>query len=328
MRLFQFMLPTIVVGTVAVIVWHRRRRVVRRRVLVTGASGFLGQHFLADLAGRHTTHELHATYSNNVHFVEDWSSACTCHRIALDDEASITQLMDRVRPDVVVHLAAISSPAKAEANPALAKAVNAPRALLDALPPHARLVFLSTDQVYDGMHAPYCEDSATEPVNVYGQTKLEFERAIAERAPERAIVLRMSLLLGPAAPRRSLKKNSFLQDCARMLKSGQVHDFFSDEIRSVVYIEDVLHVLRWAVGSSVSGVFNMGGPGRPSRADVAHAVARHLDLSESGINALPRPPAAPGQARSPPNIAMDSSRLELAAGLRFRPLEYAIASSL
>ena len=301
----------------------------RRVVLITGASGYLGQHLLAALSAADPWYELHGTYSGNRAFLDDWGAVCTCHKLALDDASAIAAVLAAVKPDVIVHLAAISSPAKAEQNPAFAQSVNCPSALLSGLAPHASLVFLSTDQVYDGEHAPYTETNEALPVNVYGQSKLDFEREIFRRAPNRSVALRMSLLLGPQAPKRSQKKNSFLQDCDRMLASGKPHDFFDDEYRSVVALDDVLAVLRWAIdGGALSspGVYNMGGPERPSRVDIARAVARHRGHSEAGIRGMPRPPPVRGGVKSPPNIAMDSSKLERAAGVRFRPLSEMLRS--
>jgi dTDP-4-dehydrorhamnose reductase len=280
-------------------------------------------------------YSLHGTYSGNPSFVEDWDGAAVCHKVAMDDPRAIAALMNKVRPDVVVHLAAISSPAKAESDPVRAKAINCPTALVDGLEPHASIIFLSTDQVYCGLRAPYVETAAAEPVNVYGQSKLDFERTLQAKVPGRSVSLRMSLLLGPPAPKRSFKKNSFLQDCDRMLSSNKPHDFFSDEFRSVVAVDDVLHVLQWAIdgGAKVApGVYNMGGPAMhghsgPSRVDVARTVAAHRGHSEANINGIPRPPPGPGGVRSPPDISMDSSKLERAAGVRFRPLSKMLSTA-
>lgn len=328
---------TLVAGAAAaaalyVLTRHLLRR--KQKVLITGASGFLGQHLLNALAND-SKYELHGTYNGNPSFVEDWGTSVRCHKLALNDARAMTALIDRVKPDVIVHLGAISSPVKAEGNPAFANAVNCPIAMLDALAADTSIVFLSTDQVYDGLHAPYTETDEAKPVNVYGQSKLDFERALQAKVPGRSISLRMSLLLGPPAPKRSTKKNSFLQDCDRMVGSGKTHEFFMDEFRSVVAVPDVMHVLKWAINGGAKtapGVYNMGGPpmhgtSGPSRVDVAMAVAGHRGHSKAAISAIKRPPPAPGGVRSPPDISMDSSKLERAAGLRFRPLSDMLGSA-
>lgn len=184
--------------------------------------------------------------------------------------------------------------------------------------------------MYDGAGAPYSERDEAHPVNVYGATKLAFEQQMQQRLPTRSVALRMSLLLGPPAPRRSSKQNSFLQDCDRMLGSGRPHDFFSDEFRSVVAVDDVLAVLLWAVDGgacAAPGVYNMGGPQRVSRVDVALAVAAHRGHPTDGVHGRPRPAPAPGAVRSPPDIAMDSRKLERAVGRSFRPLVQMLPSA-
>ena len=298
--------------------FHRQRRVV----LITGASGYLGNHVLQALKHGWWRYSLHGTFNGNQGFLDAWSSVCICHKIPMSDGNAIRALVDRIKPDVVLHLAAISSPAKAEADPEHAKAVNCPVALLESLPASAGIIFLSTDQVYDGTRAPYSETDAAKPVNVYGKSKLDFEEELQKRMPTRSLALRMSLLLGPTAP-KATKRNSFLQDCNRMIASGKPNTFFSNEYRSVVHVDDVLAVLRWAIAGGVTaapGCYNMGGPESLSRDQIARAVAQHQGLSSEGILASPRPRPGPGEVRSPPDITMDSSKLERASGLTFRPL--------
>ena len=124
-----------------------KRRQRKRTILVTGGSGYLGQHLLSFLAAE-AKYSLHATYSGNANFVSDWANVCTCHKVGLEDGGEeMAGLLAMLQPDVVVHLAAISSPAKAEADPARAQAVNCPVRMLHACPQAASFVFLSTDQV-------------------------------------------------------------------------------------------------------------------------------------------------------------------------------------
>ena len=105
-------------------------------VLITGASGYLGQHLLVALSPRKDL-ILHGTTSTLSTFCEDFADMCTCHSVDLADSLAVSSLMRDVRPDVIVHAAAISSPRVCEADPARAMAVNAPEALLHHLKPHA-----------------------------------------------------------------------------------------------------------------------------------------------------------------------------------------------
>ena len=303
----------------------RRRPLPRRMpktVLLTGASGYLGQHLLLALSTRRDL-VLHGAYSDLETFPLDFGSICTCHKVDVSNPGALSSLLQRVEPDVVVHAAALSSPRTCEEDPTRAMAINSPTALVDHLPKKSSIVFLSTDQVYDGTGAPYTEEpTSPAPVNTYGASKLAFERVLQARLPTRHVSLRSSLILGPAAPRRCKKAGSFLQDVERLLSSPEGATFFSNEMRSAVDVADVIRVISWAIdGGTTShpGVFNMGGPASLSRVDIASAVASHRRLAAERIHKKPRPEGGP--VKSPLDITMDSSKLQRASGVEMRALD-------
>ncbi|EOD20896.1 hypothetical protein EMIHUDRAFT_207895 [Emiliania huxleyi CCMP1516] len=124
-------------------------------------------------------------------------------------------------------------------------------------------------------------------------------------------------------------KGSFLQFCAERLSAGTATDFFSDEaspssdaqVRSVVWVGDIVSILaslaRDGVSPQSAGVYNMGGPERVTRVEVAEAVA-----AQGGYDApqLIRPvarsslPPAARAVASPPDISMDSTKLRSLTG--------------
>lgn len=270
-------------------------------ILITGASGYLGQHLLANLA-ENAAYVLVAAYGSLDTFVEDFGGRATCRSVDLANAADVAALLFDVQPDCVVHLAAISSPAACERDPDASRAVNECAALIESLPASASFIFLSTDQVYDGVSAPNVEGSPAEPVNVYGQSKLAFEKALQAALPSRSACLRSSLILGPPTPGRC-KKQSFLQFCDERLASATPTDFFSDEWRSVVAVEDIVATLRWFIDGGAHrapGIYNMGGPDRVNRVDVALSVARARGYSEHCVNAVARSAVVSGGPRSPP----------------------------
>ena len=137
-----------------------------KNILITGASGYLGQHFILDLCScAESKYKICAAYGTLSTFEDDvasssqisssHSSVTLLPNLDLTSKEVIVNTIKSYGPfDAVVHLAAISSPGVCEKEPDQAKAVNVPSALLEVLPPTTDIIFLSTDQVYDGLNAP------------------------------------------------------------------------------------------------------------------------------------------------------------------------------
>jgi len=122
-------------------------------------------------------------------------------------------------------------------------------------------------------------------------------------------------------PHTTVGKGSFLQFCAERLSAGTATDFFSDEVRSVVWVGDIVSILaslaRDGVSPQSAGVYNMGGPERVTRVEVAEAVAAQggydAPLLIRPVARSSLPPAARAVA-SPPDISMDSTKLRSLTG--------------
>ena len=179
----------------------------------------------------------------------------------------------------------------------------------------------------DGAAAPYTESSAASPVNAYGRTKLDFEQALAQR--RHAVVLRSSLILGPPTPEKC-RKQSFLQFCDGKFADGCAADFYVDEYRSVVHVADVVEVIRRFVhggATTAPGVYNMGGPERVNRYEVALAVCRHRGYDVTLARRAHRSAISANLVPSPPDITMDSSRVAEVTGLSFATLDEMVRRS-
>jgi dTDP-4-dehydrorhamnose reductase len=152
------------------------------RVLVTGGGGQVGAEVARELAPSRET------------IVHDRRT------LDLEDAAAIVARVREARPDIIVNAAAYTAVDRAEAEPARAHAVNAIAAGVlaeEAKRAGALLVHYSTDYVFDGTKpGPYVEDDPVAPLNVYGQTKLEGERAIVASGC-RHLILRTSWVYGP-----------------------------------------------------------------------------------------------------------------------------------
>ncbi|GAA5939407.1 hypothetical protein JCM1841_006614 [Sporobolomyces salmonicolor] len=168
------------------------------KLLVTGASGLLGRAVFSE--ARSAGHDVRGTALTR---------ACgDLVKLDLTDEMAVKALLEQYKPEVVIHCAAERRPDAVEQNPEEAKKLNiGASALLSRLslaPSHPfTLIYISTDYVFDG-HAPpsgYEPNDATNPTNLYGESKLSGEKAVLEGLGKggKACSLRIPVLYGPAS---------------------------------------------------------------------------------------------------------------------------------
>jgi dTDP-4-dehydrorhamnose reductase len=235
----------------------------------------------------------------------------------LTDDQALPKVCQLLRPDAVIHAAAISQPNVCQTQPELSYQVNvvASRLLAEwCAEAEVPLVFTSSEQVFDGLNPPYRETDPVNPVNRYGEQKAEAETAILTCYP-RAIVCRLPLLFGvaPTAP-------SFIQPFIETLQAGKQLNAFTDEIRTPAsgfsVAEGILMTLQ-----KTSGLLHLGGIDRISRYDFARLLVKVLGLPETNINPC-RQADLPMAAARPPDVSLNS---RLAFSLGYTPLGVKLA---
>jgi dTDP-4-dehydrorhamnose reductase len=164
----------------------------------------------------------------------------------------------------------------------------------------ARLVFVSTDLVFDGEAAPYAEDARKAPLSVYGRTKAVAEDFVLKSG--RHAVVRVSLLYGPS---RNGKPNFFDAQVAA-LRDGQPVRLFHDEWRTPLALSSAARAITTIAQSDVTGLMHAGGPERMSRLEMGRRLADHLGVSPAGIEAASR--LDPGGEPRPRDTSLDSTR--------------------
>src|SRR3989442_10146991 len=164
----------------------------KRKLLVTGARGFVAGSVLAQAGDDWQVHALSRGQPLDPPGLAHW------HNCDPLDTAQLAQLFHDIRPQVVIHTAALADIDFCQAHPELARAVNVEltrnlaRLCADT---GARLVFCSTDTIFDGEHAPYTEEDQPGPVNFYAETKVEAEQIVRALGTQGGIA-RLSLVVG------------------------------------------------------------------------------------------------------------------------------------
>ena len=204
------------------------------------------------------------------------------------DPAAVSALLDRHRPDVVVHTAYVQSDAEVTA----AGAGHVAQAAADR---GVRVVLVSSDVVFGGSPEPYPEDAATDPVSAYGAAKVEAERAVLAACQD-AVVARTSLVLGDGASKH--------ERLFRDLALGADGALFEDERRTPVHVADLAAALVELAGNDVRGRLHCGGADAMSRLELGRLVAQRDGLDPAVLRPgrradLPEP--------GPVDVRLDSS---------------------
>ncbi len=275
-----------------------------KKLLLTGAGGFVGGH-IAALAGGNL--EMHAVVREHAAPKADGVVPHTLDLRSCDEARS---LFLKVRPDVVVHTAALSDIDYCEAHPAEAEQINVGvTSTLAALSREvgARLIFLSSDSVFDGERGMYTEEDDAHPVNFYARTKVEAEQAVRQEAAD-WVIIRPALILGLPVLEAG---NSFLLRMTRSLAKNREVAFPRNEIRTPVDVVTLSRAILELAGRSrasrYNGVLHLAGNDVLSRFDMARRIAARLGYPEELI-VDKKSVVGSGRAPRPANVSLDNSR--------------------
>lgn len=208
-----------------------------------------------------------------------------------------------LRPDYIVLTAAMTNVDRCETDRESAWKVNAlgPKKVATAAQAAgSRLIYVSTDYVFDGGQGMYLEDDPTNPINYYGESKLAGERSVQEICPG-SVIARASVLYGwnPARP-------NFATWAIDEMRMGRRINIVTDQYNSPTLASSLAEMLLDV--RDKSGLFHACGRERISRYDFTVKVARTFGLDESLIN-----PISSGQlswkAKRPMDSSLDVSRI-------------------
>ncbi|MEV0926318.1 sugar nucleotide-binding protein [Streptomyces spongiicola] len=230
------------------------------------------------------------------------------HALDATDPVACGRLTARLNPRRVVLVHGPSDVTWCEEHPALAvSAHTAAAANFAASAGDARLLMISTDNVFDGSRPGNAEDAPVSPANAYGHAKLRAEETVLASAAD-AVVLRVSLVYGHE-PADAGKWLNFFAACAHRLLRGEPVTVPRDQWTTPVLVDDVAEVTAAVLGAGapVPPVLHLGGPDRVSRAAWASVVAETLGAPARLVVPVPR--AATRYASRPENACLTGSLL-------------------
>jgi dTDP-4-dehydrorhamnose reductase len=214
-----------------------------RRILVIGAKGMLGRDLVKIL------HSTFHTHQDSNREILEWD----IDEIDIREEKKTVNQIESFRPEIVINVAAYTDVDGCESNEEKAFAVNAEgmkHVALGALRCRAKVVYLSTDYIFDGKkREPYLEDDAPNPLNVYGRSKWKGEQYVRELVKD-VLIVRTQWLYGRYG-------NNFVTSILRQAREKKVLSIVNDQIGSPTYTVDLSEAISVLLQYDARGVFHI-----------------------------------------------------------------------
>lgn len=234
------------------------------KIAITGAAGLLGHGLVNVFERRHSVYPL------------------TRSEVDITRGDAVADVLAKIRPDVVIHSAAIPDLDQCEADPARAYLVNVhgTRHVVEAARAGgAGVAYISTDAVFDGLkRTPYVESDFTLPPTVYGRTKLRGEQITRTLAAH--WIVRVSLLFGPG-------KANFIDKTLGRIRAGEDVVVASDQTSTATYTLDAAATIMEVIEARRYGVYHLSNAGACGRLDLARRAAELAGLNPARVIGKP-----------------------------------------
>jgi dTDP-4-dehydrorhamnose reductase len=273
-------------------------------ILITGASGLLGANLISlareqgrEVAGLYHRHPVHI-------------GGVKMLAADLADEAETRRTLQEIKPSSVVHCAAATNVDWCEEHPEDAHRVNVsvPAALARITSQSdIRMLYISTDSVFDGERGNYSETDTPAPVNVYARTKLQGEREVFRQNPI-ALTARVNFYGWNAQ-----SKDNFAEWILKQLTLARIVPGFSDVVFCPILANDLAEVLLAMLDRNLTGLYHVVGAEAISKYEFARQVASTFGF-DPGQVACTRVADAGRRALRPRDTSLNTAKISTALG--------------
>ena len=243
------------------------------RILITGGSGLLGLNWAIKIK---KTHEVILGVHRRAVSLSDLKT----QQLSLESVDSFVETLDRIKPDYVIHAAGLASVELCEAKPDLAHHINvklSENVARACMLRGVQLAHISTDHLFRGDREFLDEDSAVDPINIYGKTKAEAEVRVQEACAQ-ALVIRTNFYgWGPSY------RQSFSDWVLSNLKMGHPITLFDDVFFSPIYVGVLVEIVHKLFDKFATGTFNVVGDQRVSKYQFAMQLSSTFGLDNKVV---------------------------------------------
>ena len=254
----------------------------KRKILVTGSNGLLGQKLVKQLKAS-SKFELIATSrgENRISDTEGYQY------LAMDiaNEGEVDRVFNEIKPDVVINTAAMTNVDACENDKENCWLLNvkAVEYLIKASEKYqSHLIHLSTDFVFDGKNGPYKEEDEPNPVSYYGKSKLEAEKLV-QQAKTKWAIARTIIVYGIV---EDMSRSNIVLWAKGALEKKQKLTIVNDQFRSPTYAEDLAKGCILIAEKEAEGIYHLSGKDFMSIVELVRRVADHYGLDKSYITEI------------------------------------------
>ena len=251
-----------------------------KKILVTGSNGLLGQKLVYKLKDREDV-ELIATARGTNRLLNQKGYAF--HTLDIEDKANVDEVIDAVKPDYIIHTAAMTQVDDCELyHDACDRAnVAAVQYIVDAAERNnSHLIHISTDFIFNGKEGPYDEEGVADPLSYYGNAKWKGEQ-IVQSSNLKWAILRTVLVYGIVD---NMSRSNIVLWAKGALEKGEPINVVDDQFRSPTLAEDLADGCILAVEKNATGIYNISGKDQFAIIDLVKEVADYYNLDKDLIN--------------------------------------------
>tara|TARA_Y100001934_G_C12333575_1_gene766418 strand:- start:80 stop:970 length:891 start_codon:yes stop_codon:yes gene_type:complete len=245
----------------------------KSRVLIIGASGRIGKEIykIFNVESNKNSFDIFGTFHNNP--VNEFE------KIDITNIDSVKNVINKIKPNIIIHTAGLIHPLACEENKELAWEINVigTKNILDCSREFkSKLVYISTDYVFDGKNNPYDELDQPNPLNCYGQTKFESEKLISSL--DDYLIIRTAWI-------NDVEKNSssFIMQLINSLKNDKSFIVPYDQFGSPTIPSNLSEIIYELIQQNKKGIFHVTGTTYISRFDFALKIAESFSLDKTLI---------------------------------------------
>ena len=246
-----------------------------KKILVTGSAGLIGTQIVKDLLDNHK--QVYSCYNKTK------PELGIITHLDLTKKDDIVNTMNRIKPDVVIHLGAMTDVELCETETELAKKINTDATEILALESekyNTFFVYMSTDYVFDGKVGMKKENDKTNPINFYGKSKLDGER-VFKKITTPNVIVRTSTPFGLHS-----KKISFPIWVKKNLELEKEISVVVNQYTSPSYVPNISKMIIEIMERKITGIIHLAGATKISRYDFAVQISKIINANKQFLKLI------------------------------------------